>query len=163
MATRQLLGAVHVIRQILNGQSILITLWWFALDSAIRTVVENQVALELNGTHQMLVYADDVNLRCDSVDTIKKKTQTWVDTCKKVGLEVNTEKAMYMLLPRHQNAGQNHDIKIVNRCFENVSQFRYLGTTVTRFRRKWGGDWTAVIVATIQSRTFCPRVCCLKT
>jgi hypothetical protein len=31
----------------------------------------------------------------------------------------------------HQNAGQNHDIKIANRCFENVEQFRYLGTTTT--------------------------------
>jgi hypothetical protein len=33
-----------------------------------------------------------------------------------------------MLLSHHQNAGQNHDIKIGNRCFENVEQFRYLGT-----------------------------------
>jgi hypothetical protein len=38
-----------------------------------------------------------------------------------------------MLLSRHKNAGQNHDIKINigNRCFENVAQFRYLGTTIT--------------------------------
>jgi hypothetical protein len=36
-----------------------------------------------------------------------------------------------MLLSRHQNAGQNHDIKIGNKCFENVSQFRYLGKTIT--------------------------------
>jgi hypothetical protein len=36
-----------------------------------------------------------------------------------------------MLLSCHQNAEQNHDIKIANRCFENVVQFRYLGTTVT--------------------------------
>jgi hypothetical protein len=35
-----------------------------------------------------------------------------------------------MLLSRHPNAGQNHDIKIANRCFENVAQFRYLGTTI---------------------------------
>jgi hypothetical protein len=35
------------------------------------------------------------------------------------------------LLSRHQNAGQNHDIKVANRCFENVAQFNYLGTTVT--------------------------------
>jgi hypothetical protein len=34
------------------------------------------------------------------------------------------------LLPHHQNAGQNHDIKIANRSFENVVQFRYLGTEV---------------------------------
>jgi hypothetical protein len=36
-----------------------------------------------------------------------------------------------MFLSRHQNAGQNHDIKIANRCFENVVQFKYMGTTVT--------------------------------
>jgi hypothetical protein len=36
-----------------------------------------------------------------------------------------------MLLSRHQNAEQNHDIKIAKRCFKNVAQFRYLGMTVT--------------------------------
>jgi hypothetical protein len=36
-----------------------------------------------------------------------------------------------MLPSRHQNVGQNRDLKIANRFFENVSQFQYLGTTVT--------------------------------
>jgi hypothetical protein len=36
-----------------------------------------------------------------------------------------------MLLSRHQNAGQNHDMKTANICIENVAQFRYLGTTMT--------------------------------
>jgi hypothetical protein len=36
-----------------------------------------------------------------------------------------------MLLYRHQNVGQNRDIKIANRSFGNASQFKYLGTTVT--------------------------------
>jgi hypothetical protein len=48
-----------------------------------------------------------------------------------VGLEINIEKTKYMLLSRHQNVGQNWDIKIANRSLENVSQFKYLGTTVT--------------------------------
>jgi hypothetical protein len=73
------------------------------------------------------------------IDTIKKNMETLIDASKEVGLEVNTEKTKYMLLSRHQNAGKNHDIKISNRCFENMSQFRYLGTKITnqsRFRRK---------------------------
>jgi hypothetical protein len=36
-----------------------------------------------------------------------------------------------VLLSRHQNAGQNHSIKTAKKYFENVAQFRYLGTTVT--------------------------------
>jgi hypothetical protein len=36
-----------------------------------------------------------------------------------------------MSLSYHQNAGRNRDIKIANKCFENVAQFRYLGTTIT--------------------------------
>jgi hypothetical protein len=36
-----------------------------------------------------------------------------------------------MLLSRQKNVGQNGDIKIANRSFENVSQFKYLGTKVT--------------------------------
>jgi hypothetical protein len=53
------------------------------------------------------------------------------DAGKEVGLQVNVEKTKCMFLARHQNISQNLDIKIANRLFENVSQFRYLGTTVT--------------------------------
>jgi hypothetical protein len=52
-------------------------------------------------------------------------------TSKEVGLEVYAEKTKYMLLSHHQNAWQNHDIKIANRSFENVVQFRCLDMTAT--------------------------------
>jgi hypothetical protein len=37
---------------------------------------------------------------------------------------LNGEEIKAMLLSRPQNAGQNHDIKIANRSFENVAQFK---------------------------------------
>jgi hypothetical protein len=71
----------------------------------------------LNGTHQIYI--------------INKYTQTLIDASKEVVLEVNVEKTKYMLVSRDQNAGENREIKIGNRSFENVSQFKYLGMTVT--------------------------------
>jgi hypothetical protein len=53
-----------------------------------------------------------------------------IEASKEVGLEINVEKTKYMLLSR-QNAGQNRDIKIANSSIENMSQFKYLGITVT--------------------------------
>jgi hypothetical protein len=67
----------------------------------------------------------------DNIDAIKKNMETLIDASKEVGLEVNTEKTKYKSLSRHQNAGQSHDIKIANKCFENVAKFRYLGTILT--------------------------------
>jgi hypothetical protein len=62
---------------------------------------------------------------------IKKNTETLTDASKEVGLEINVEKTKYRLLSHHQNVGQNLVIKLGNRSFENVSQFKYLGMRVT--------------------------------
>jgi hypothetical protein len=85
----------------------------------------------VNGTHQLLAYADDVNLLGDNIDTINKNTQTLIGATKEIGVGINVEKTKYMLLSHHLNAGQNLDIKTANRSFENVSQFKYLGMTAT--------------------------------
>jgi hypothetical protein len=66
-----------------------------------------------------------VNLLGDNRNTIKKNTETLIDASKKVGLEINVEKTKYMLLSRYQIVGQNRNIKIAKRSFENVSQFKY--------------------------------------
>jgi hypothetical protein len=70
------------------------------------------VGLKLNVTHQLLVYADGVTLPGDNIDTIQKNTQTLTDASKEVGQKIHAEKTKYMLLSRHQNAGQNHHLKI---------------------------------------------------
>jgi hypothetical protein len=66
-----------------------------------------------------------VNLLGDNIDTIKKSTETLIDASKEVGLEINIEKSKCMLLSHRQDVGQNRDIRIANRSFENVSQSIY--------------------------------------
>jgi hypothetical protein len=78
----------------------------FASEYAIWKAQENQVGMKLNGLHQLLVCADDANLLGDNIDTIRKNTKTLIDASKEVVLELNAEKIKYMLISRHQNAGQ---------------------------------------------------------
>jgi hypothetical protein len=68
----------------------------FALEYATRKAQDNQVGLKLNGTHQLLVYADDVNLLGDNIDTVKKNIETLIDASEEVGLEVNAKRTKYM-------------------------------------------------------------------
>jgi hypothetical protein len=103
----------------------------FALEYAIRRVQVNQVGLKLNGTHQLLVYADDVNILGGIIYTVKKNREAIVVASKETGLEVNADKTRYMVMSGDQKAGQIHNIKTDNSSFGRVKQFRYLGTTIT--------------------------------
>jgi hypothetical protein len=85
----------------------------------IRRVQENPEGLKLNGTHQLLVYADNINTVEENTDIIKKNMEDLLYASKEVGLEVNPEKTM--LMSHYQKVGQKHSIKITNRFFEDMA------------------------------------------
>ena len=64
----------------------------YALEYAIRRIQVNQDGMKLNGTRQLLVYADDVNILGWRIPTVKKKAEALVVARKETGLEVSADK-----------------------------------------------------------------------
>ena len=96
------------------------------------TSVNNKkiMLVTLNGTHQLLIYADNVNISGGSVHTVKENAEALLVVSKEIGLEVNADKTKYTVMSREQTAGLSHTMKIDNRSFERVEEFKYLGTTL---------------------------------
>ena len=65
---------------------------------AIRRVQVNQDGLKLNGTHQLLALADDVNILGGIVRNVKENVGALVVASKETGLEVNADKTKYMVV-----------------------------------------------------------------
>jgi hypothetical protein len=110
-----------------QGDALLPLLFNFALKHAIRKVQENQAGLKLNRTHQLLVYADYINLLDNSINTIKENTETLVHASSVVGLEINAEKTKYMTMSHRLNLRQNWNIRIANQSFELCGKIQVLG------------------------------------
>jgi len=77
----------------------------FSLEYAIRRVQANQDGLKLNGTHQLLVYANDVNILGGRVHTVKENREALIVVSKEIGLEVNADRTKYMVMSRDLYAG----------------------------------------------------------
>ena len=86
------LSDMFPIKKGLQQDALLPLLFNFPLEYAIRRVQVKQDGLKLNDTHQLLVYADDVNLLGGNIHTIKENTEALVAASKKTGLEVNADK-----------------------------------------------------------------------
>jgi len=82
----------------------------FALEFAIRRVQVNQDGLKLNGIHQLLAYADNVNILGGSLRTLEENTAASVIASKEIFLN----KTKYMVMSRDQNAGRIHSVNTDN-------------------------------------------------
>ena len=59
----------------------------FAVEHAVRRVQENRIGSELNGKHQLLVYADDVNMLGENLQTVLENAEILIKASKDIGLE----------------------------------------------------------------------------
>jgi hypothetical protein len=99
------------------GDALSPMLFNFALNYAIRSVEENQDGLKLNGTHQLLVNVNSVNILVGSVHSMKKNIEALLAGSKQTGLDVNAEETKYIVISRDQNAGRIHNIKTDNSSY----------------------------------------------
>ncbi|KAJ4439473.1 hypothetical protein ANN_07597, partial [Periplaneta americana] len=98
---------------------------WRAYVRAAMNLRDNTEGLESKGLHQLLVYADDVNMLGENTQTIRENAEILLEANKEIGLEVNPEKTKYMIIVR------NGTIKVGDLSFEEMEKFKYLGATVT--------------------------------
>ena len=94
-----------------QGDALSPLLFNFALEYAIRRVQVNQEGLKLNGTHQLMAYADDVHILGGSIHTLKENVEALVAATRETELEVSAVKTKYLVMSRDQNAGRNHNVR----------------------------------------------------
>jgi preprotein translocase subunit YajC len=75
----------------------------------------------MNETHQLVVYADNVNILGGIIDTVQENKEDLLQANREVSLEVNTEAIKTMAMSHHQNEAQNHNLLIPKKPFKNVA------------------------------------------
>jgi hypothetical protein len=84
----------HIQNGLKQEAALSLLLFNFALYYVIRKVQVNQVGFELNGTHRLLVYADNINLLNISINTIKENIEQILEAGAATSLDINAEETM---------------------------------------------------------------------
>ena len=92
-----------------QGDALSPLLFNFALEYAIRRVQENRIYLDMNRKYQLPVYADEVNMLAENLQTIRENTEIFIKASKYIGLEVNSKKTEYIITSLQQNIVQNRN------------------------------------------------------
>ena len=87
--------------------------------------------MKLDGAHQLLAYADDVNILGGSIHTLKVNAEALVAAAREIGLQISVDKTKYMVMFRDQHAGRIQSVRIDNSTLEKVEEFKYFRTTLT--------------------------------
>ena len=109
----------------------------------------------MNGTQEVLAYADDENLIGDDIRTIERNADVLLNACKDIGLAVNTGKTKYMEMGRHRDMTAYAHIKIGSNSYEKVKTFKFLGSLLTN-----QNFIQEVIKCRLKARN-CPKHTCL--
>ena len=96
----------------------------FALDY-IRKVQETNLELDMNVTHQVLAYAEDIHLKHHDIRTIERNAEVLLNACKIIGLIINTGETKYMEIGRHRGM-VNEYFTVGCNSYEKVKTFKYL-------------------------------------
>ena len=135
----------------------------FALAYGFRSVLVNQDGLKLNGTHQLVFDADDVNILGGNVHTVKKNTDALVVASKGNGLQVNADKSKYRVTSWESRTKSQHRLIIVPlKGWHSSNIWEQPWCIKILFGKKLRAYWSQGMLAIIWCRIFCLAVCYLK-
>jgi hypothetical protein len=101
----------------------------------------------------------------ENINITNRSTKALLEGSRQAGLEVNAEKTKCILMSRHQNAGENYNLLMANKFFENVSMVKYFGTTVVNQNFIYGeikGRVNSGNICYFLFRVFCLVISSLK-
>lgn len=118
-----------------QGDTLSPIIFNLVLEKVIRMMnITPDEGVKLDGTSiSILAYADDIVLLGNNINTVKSLCERLIIAARRVGLQINEEKTEYMEISRQRYRGQVEDfLKVGPYSFKNVSQFKYLGTMITK-------------------------------